>query len=336
MIKPKIKVNFLYYENPFSLEKNFIYKMLIRHFDVVISKNPDYVFFSVYKENNKFLNEDGTIAASLATHSDGLLKRIYKRILAINFVKNVMWHLRDTGIIKPYAKIIDIKGKFVRIFYSCESIKTDMRKCDWAFAFDNEDDINNPRYMRVPPYVFFGYNFDLHKRTVVDKTKFCNFVYNNYVPFRNKLFRKLGTYKYITSPGKCMQNALPINCGDTDRSRSSNDWEVEKIKYQRQFKFSIACENKIKRGYNTDRIIHAYLAGSIPIYYGDPEIEKDFNHKCFINLNDCKNYKEAIDKIKRVDTDYKIYEDMIKQPLFDKNVILDYDRIEKRLKDIIK
>lgn len=334
-MKPKIKVNFLYYENPFDINKNFIFKLLQKNYDVIISDNPDYVFFSVYKENNKFLLKDGTSPYQTGgAKSKNILKEIYRNLLKITVVKSVMWWLRDKGIVRPYAQMLDVPGDFVKIFYTCESIVPDMNKCDWAFSLCA--DIDNQKHMRVPPPIFFEYNFDLIKRKPIKKTKFCNFIYNNHVPFRNRFFKQLSKYKHIDSPGKCMNNMPAIGSTDTNASRSSEKWEIEKIKFIKPYKFSIACENRIKDGYNTDRIIHAYLAGSIPIYLGDNMIHNDFNTKCFINCNNRK-IKEIIEEIKELDTNDKLYNEMLNQPLYNPGFLdTERNKIEERLKEIFK
>jgi len=65
MKKPEIKINFLYYGTPFDFEKNFLINIFKKeNIKIIISDKPDYIFFSVYKENNKFLLEDGTVRTS--------------------------------------------------------------------------------------------------------------------------------------------------------------------------------------------------------------------------------------------------------------------------------
>jgi hypothetical protein len=347
MKKPEIKINFLYYETPFDINKNFCFKFLKRKYNVIISDKPDYVFFSVYKENNKFLDKDGTPKTNKNSKNKKInfIKKIILGLMKFNKVKGFIWFLREKNIIKPYAKILDVKGDFVKIFYTYESIRPDMTKCDWAFALRHESELKHPKYMRVPPYIVFGYNFDLIKKEKSiekikkEKTKFCNFIYSNHVPFRNKFFKKLNKYKHIDSPGKCMNNMLPIGIHkNVNKSRISKDWEKEKIDFIKPYKFTIAFENEIRSGYNTDRIIHSYLANSIPIYFGDKMIDKDFNANVFINCHNFKNFEEAIKKIIEVDKNDEIYLKMLKQPLFaHKNSFTNATkRIEKRFEEILK
>lgn len=346
MIKPKIKINFLYYGNPFDIKKNSLFKILMEKYDVVISNKPDYVFFSVYKENNKFLLEDGTFPNYEESHTPKkFLKEIYINLLKIDFFKGIMWFLRDKKIIKPFARILNVRGDFIKIFYTCESIKPDMSKCDWAFALTPESELNHPRYMRIPHYIMMGNDLDLRKRKKPlieikkEKTKFCNFIYNNYVPPRNRFFKKLSKYKHVDSPGKCMNNMPPIGFHkNADKSRNFVDYDEEKIDFIKPYKFTIAFENTMKRGYNTDRLIHSLLANSIPIYWGDKTIYKDFNTKRFIDCKDFRNFDEVVKKVIELDKNDKLYEEILKQPWYNDNNQSKHirKRIEKRFKEIFE
>ena len=53
------------------------------------------------------------------------------------------------------------------------------------------------------------------------------------------------------------------------------------------YNFTIAFENSDYPGYITEKIIHAFIAGTIPLYWGGGEYLKDtIPADCFIN---CKN-----------------------------------------------
>ena len=347
MKKPNIKINFLHYGTPFNFKGSFIINILKKKYNIILSDKPDYVFFSVYKNNNKFLLEDGTVKGlgEQGESKRGLLKGVYKKLRSNNFMKGIVWFLRDKKILKSYAKIIDIKGDFVKVFYSVENIKPDMSKCDWAFGLHFEQEINHPKYMRVPPYILFRNNLDFGKKKQSinkirkEKIKFCNFIYNNHVTPRNRFFKELNKYKEVDSSGKCMNNMPPINFHkNSDESRGSKDWDLEKIEFIKPYKFTIASENEIKEGYNTDRIIHAKLGNSIPIYLGDKFIGRDFNVKSFINGDGFNNYKNVIKKVIELDNDDKLYEEMLSQPLFNnKDDVQKAERkIGKRFKEIIE
>jgi hypothetical protein len=88
-----------------------------------------------------------------------------------------------------------------------------------------------------------------------------------------------------------------------------------KIEHGKQYKFAIAFENKQYPGYVTEKICDAYKSGCIPIYWGTPDIIKDFNPSTFINANDFSDFDALIDHIRRVDCDDALYASYFKEPV---------------------
>lgn len=80
------------------------------------------------------------------------------------------------------------------------------------------------------------------------------------------------------------------------------------------FKFVIAFENKQIQGYVTEKLVNPFLAGSIPIYFGAPDVNKHFNPKRFINVNNFANFDACIDEVLRLDTDNDAYAAMLREP----------------------
>ncbi len=81
------------------------------------------------------------------------------------------------------------------------------------------------------------------------------------------------------------------------------------------------------------------LVNSIPIYFGNKKIDKDFNEKCFINYHNFKNIKSLIQHIIKVDKDDKLYEEYLKQPIFKSKkqyYLSKSKRVENRLNEIIE
>ena len=54
----------------------------------------------------------------------------------------------------------------------------------------------------------------------------------------------------------------------------------------RQYRFNVCFENSIFPGYYTEKIIHAWAAGCIPLYWSDPHFGADFNTKSIVNRID--------------------------------------------------
>jgi hypothetical protein len=59
-----------------------------------------------------------------------------------------------------------------------------------------------------------------------------------------------------------------------------------------KYKFAICFENCIFSGWITEKIIDCLFAGCIPVYWGDPNIEKYIPKGCFIDFRDFKNFSD--------------------------------------------
>lgn len=237
-----------------------------------------------------------------------------------------------------YLAFLNLTNKRkVRIFYTGENIRPDMNRYDWAFSFDYDESIKHPRHMRLPFYVFEALDKKKHliKKNLSfnniekEKTRFCNFIYSNNIPFRNEFFKKLNSYKKVDSFGKCCNNMgpLPIKTEET----------FKPLKLLKKYKFTIAFENSTYPGYTTEKITEPMLANSIPIYWGNPKVGEEFNTKSFLNYHDFKNEDELIKKIIEIDNNDKLYEEYLKQPWFKDNKpnkYFDEERLMKRFEEI--
>ena len=72
-----------------------------------------------------------------------------------------------------------------------------------------------------------------------------------------------------------------------------------KIKFLTSYKFSIAMENTEADGYASEKIVQSFLAGTIPIYYGDYMIDEYINPKSFILIRGVKDMLQKIEYIKK-------------------------------------
>jgi len=59
-----------------------------------------------------------------------------------------------------------------------------------------------------------------------------------------------------------------------------------------QYKFSICFENSVLRGWVTEKIFDCFFAGTIPIYWGAPNIEDYIPGECFIDMRRFQNFTE--------------------------------------------
>ena len=86
-----------------------------------------------------------------------------------------------------------------------------------------------------------------------------------------------------------------------------------KTEFLSSYKFSIAMENTEGDGQVTEKIIQSFIAGTIPIYYGDYTIDEFINPKSFILIRGQKDMKEKIEYIKKIDNDDDLYRKILKE-----------------------
>lgn len=151
----------------------------------------------------------------------------------------------------------------------------------------------------------------------VRKDYFCNFIYSNGNSRRRvEFFHKLSRYKRVESLGAVERNndALAGTGYDTAGYRA-------KQAFQARCKFSIAFENTYFPGYTTEKLSDPLLAGSVPIYSGNPRVAEIFNPKAFINVDEFASDEEAIDYVRAVDNDDALYESFLNEPPFRGNTV---------------
>jgi alpha(1,3/1,4) fucosyltransferase len=264
-MKKKIKIDFSDFWGGFDKTDNYFYNLLKEEFDVEISSNPDYLFFSLFGNQHQ------------------------------NY-------------------------KCVKIFYTGENIAPPLGYCQYSFSFDYLDDTRN---YRLPHYLLYDGYYELVRPKVIEESmstrKFCNFVASNGdCQERNKFVQQLSKYKNVDCGGRWMNNiGGPVS---------------DKRKFQSEYKFSIAFENNAYRpqhpGYTTEKIMEPMTVNSIPIYWGNPNINLEFNTKSFINFYDFNSEKDMIDYIIDLDKDDSKYLEILKQPWFINYNIPETNKIE--------
>ena len=151
------------------------------------------------------------------------------------------------------------------------------------------------------------------------KRKFCGAVISNCrAEFRMNFIDKLNKYKKVDIGGKCINNV--------------NGTVKNKIEFLSDYKFSIAMENSKGDGYLTEKIAQSYIAGTIPIYYGDYILDEYLNPKTYILIRGEKDIDNKIDYIKKIDNNDTLYEAIMKEkPIIDDNFINKIDNYEIKL-----
>jgi len=196
-----------------------------------------------------------------------------------------------------------------------------------GFNYDTSDD-----YVRLPLWVLYLNWFGAQNSKVVNpvlvnvedalrvdskvldsKQKFCAFVVSNPCnPMRNTAFHVLNQWRGVDSGGHLFNNLpsgpLPSGCG------GGGGGELDKVEFFKNYKFVIAFENSSSPGYTTEKLFHAKLSGAVPIYWGDPFVDRDFDSRGFLNANQVKSPQELVEMVQKVADDPEKWRAMASVP----------------------
>lgn len=221
----------------------------------------------------------------------------------------------------------------IRIYYTFENLSPRYYECDFSISFKYSDDRRN---IRLPFYVldneYYDHLSNISKKEIdveaeiAKKENFCCMVVSNpNCGVRNNFFNKLSKYKMVHSGGKHLNNiGGPVS---------------DKLSFMKSFKFNICFENSSTPGYTTEKILHSFSTPLIPIYWGNPLINYEFNPKSFFNYHEYDNEDALIEDIIIHDQDPEKYYKKFIEPCFYENVpnqYFDLQRIRKFLVDIIE
>jgi alpha(1,3/1,4) fucosyltransferase len=202
-----------------------------------------------------------------------------------------------------------------KIFQTVESYRPDLTLSDYSIT---HHELHNPRNLRLPNYAMRYDPQDLVKREnegaalFPEKNRFCCF-FTSYASAKTRIrtdfFQRLSRYRQVDSAGKYMNNigrTIPFSL-------------EAKIAFMRPYKFFMAFENQSLPDYTTEKIVDGMMARCIPIYWGNPEVAREFNPRSFLNYHDFPNEDALIERIIEIDTHDDLYLEYLNQPFFHDN-----------------
>ncbi|MBN3582536.1 hypothetical protein JYB64_09050 [Algoriphagus aestuarii] len=217
------------------------------------------------------------------------------------------------------AHLVDVlKYDCVRIAFAAENVRIDFNISDYGIGFDH---LNfQDRYIRFPLYLLYSgatrmAEDRIHVIPKIDSNslvnrKFCSFLVSNGAAseFRVRFFKELSKYKKVDSGGGFMNNV--------------GGKVADKLSWQSEYKFSLCFENSSTSGYLTEKLIQAYAANTVPIYWGDPDAfgtlkegKSGINPKAVIWVDE-SNMKQSIEHILELDSNEELYLSYLNEPLF--------------------
>tara|TARA_R110000765_G_scaffold392444_3_gene485613 strand:+ start:341 stop:1219 length:879 start_codon:yes stop_codon:yes gene_type:complete len=206
----------------------------------------------------------------------------------------------------------------------------DYNNCDYSFNSCNLDDDRNYRIPfwatqinwnstavhdinRGPTYYVSAGKLDWREMTRRDR--WCCSVASGTLGKRAEFYPLISEKMSVIHGGDFLRNTKEM------LKKPGNSDYLEKIEFLSKFKSNLCFENDDRDGYVCEKILHAFYAGCLPIYWGPKNVGEDFNKKAFIDIRDFESDEEAIHHIRDVLSDDSKLHEYLKQPVFSDGVI---------------
>jgi len=205
------------------------------------------------------------------------------------------------------------KYKCKKVLILAENWRPSKFGSDYSISFDPK----TPTNFRLPLWQIYLLLWPKIKDKLYNRVnhesfdRFCSFTVSNGGNFmRNGMYQQLSQYKFVHSYGRYLTNDFGLQQASQGKYwRDAKDAFFLKYKH----KFSITYENSPYPGYTTEKLMDSFLAGSIPIYWGDPKVKEDWNQEAFIDVN---YFGNIIEVIKKMDSDKEAFNSKYHQPVF--------------------
>lgn len=177
----------------------------------------------------------------------------------------------------------------LKAYVTGENMTPDFAQCDLAFTpFEVAGDwraVRLPYYAQVLESTSALLDRSARRRPAEG---FCSFVVSNPRSWpRNRFFKKLNRRRAVSSGGSLFNNV--------------GGRVADKAAFISGHRFNIAFENTETDGYVTEKLIDPLLAGAIPIYWGAPDVLRDFNPDCLIHARDFRDLDSLADFVLNLD-----------------------------------
>lgn len=146
------------------------------------------------------------------------------------------------------------------------------------------------------------------------RKEFLLYISRRCLAHRENAFNIFSRMAPVTAGGKCrgatIKNAMQ---GDITTIQAHGSWN-EAYKFYQHFKFGLVMENTKTEGYVSEKILNAFMGGTVPIYYGTEDVFKIFNRKAFV-FYDEDDPKATVKEVERLLRDEVAYEEIMSQPI---------------------
>jgi hypothetical protein len=239
-------------------------------------------------------------------------------------------HLKaDIILVGPYGQSHKSKPDFInsagwKLYFTGENSVPDFRFVHHSLTFIRHDfngrnfrlplwwmHLSYPEYResvsfdRIESTEFFDTNRPLSKYQSLEKVSEIIAVFNHPDPLRLWTIQALNQRLKVEKYGQCFGNGFAW--GDAGYQR--------KIQLISGYTFNYCPENTVHDGYFTEKILHARLAGCIPIVYADKYVNLDFNPNGLINIYDFDSVREVAEYVAELAKDESALSAIINEPV---------------------
>ena len=146
------------------------------------------------------------------------------------------------------------------------------------------------------------------------RQRFCGFVVSNPIcAMRNEVFLTLNQYKPVSSGGALFNN---IGGQLALKYPGGGGGDLSKHAFFSEHQFSLSFENSKAPGYVTEKVLHAKMAGCVPLYWGDANTA-DFAPHSFINVSAVDDPTTVVEIMKKLEANPAMCAKIAKTPILD-------------------
>lgn len=202
--------------------------------------------------------------------------------------------------------------KGIQIYTTIENVAPNFNACDYAITpmpLDFGD-----RHLWLPPC--FALNLGKETPRLPPpkeedfQRRFCSFVYSSDNRGRGSILRKqfcqklMQEYAPVDCPGHVLHN---MDAPELSGRWDEGDWQESKIRFLSRYKFTIAFENSSSPGYITEKLLDAFMANTVPIYWGGGGHLSPFPKEAIIDAADFPDWDALIQYIRQVNENRELY-----------------------------
>jgi hypothetical protein len=211
------------------------------------------------------------------------------------------------------------------IAYIGENLRPDYRNCSYSISYDLDSysgrncrlpgwyrHLSWPGYVRKPlvinettihgfePLVDVDCLYQPRPLpSAADKELFCCFVASNMEPYRMLAAERLAEVGRVDVFGLV----------------TGKPYQDSKLELLSRYRFNLCFENSIFPGWYTEKALHAWVGGCIPLYYSDNWFVLDFNPRALINRINFRTLDEFVSHVASVNASRAVMTELYQQPL---------------------